>query len=263
VLKPFASCASRGVSIVSRAEAIEAALAKARAYGETALLEEGLRGSEHSVEGLFAADGAVVFFNIVDRLFSYDQGIALELGHLNPSRLPASDWQAMRLAWEAAAAALGVRWGPFKCDMIQTAAGPKILECTARLSGGWDCQATTPFSSGRRPMQTVLELACGRPLSHDALEGWTMGRGGAAACVAAFPTPGRVRAVDQGRLHGLQATCAQVVLTVSPGSLIPPYTHCATRPGFAICVHPDAAVALTHAVEAAQQLAAALEMEPR
>src|SRR5882724_1163810 len=265
VLKPLEACASRGVSLVQPGlggwgDGLADAISRAAPYGGLALLEEGLSGSEHSVEGILGPDGDLRFFNIVDRQFRYDAGIPFELGHLNPSRLTPAQWSAARALWMDVADALEVDWGPFKLDLRWTAAGPKVLEATARLSAGWDCQCTTPLSTWRRPMRTVLELACGLPLSAAALDErqpWDY-----AACVAILPPPGRVRVVHEDRVARVRQDIAGLVWAVEVGQVIPPYEHCATRPGFAICVAPDPELALGEAAYAAQRVAMAIEMEP-
>jgi hypothetical protein len=55
---------------------------------------------------------------------------------------------------------------------------------------------------------------------------------------------------------------AQLILTVQPGDVLPPYDHCATRPGFAICVAETYEAAWSRAYTAAEQLAAAMVTVP-
>ena len=82
-----------------------------------------------------------------------------------------------------------------------------------------------------------------------------------AACLAAFPAPGRVVSTHDVEALTLPAG-DRVVLAVQPGDIIVPYTHCATRPAFAICVDVDPEAALARAHATAATVAAALHTEP-
>ena len=89
VIKPISQSASRGISIARDDDELLQAVGKAREYGTEILAEQYLTGTEHSAEMLLH-NGSIIWFNIVDRVFSYDKGIPLELGHVNSSRLTAS-----------------------------------------------------------------------------------------------------------------------------------------------------------------------------
>lgn len=246
VVKPADNCASRGVSFVDRLEQLAPAvrLALQNSSTRTALLEERLTGTQQSVELLFDAEGQCHPLNIVDRPFD---GL-MELGHVNPTRLPTeAQFELYGLA-RLAAQAVGVNWGAFKTDTILTPDGPRILECTARLSGGFDCQYTTPLSSGRNFIRAALRLACGLPLDPVDL---TPTHQGYAAAWAAFPKPGRVVNIAP-KLHGDGVT---EFLRVGVGDVIQDYQHCADRPGFAIAIGATWEQAQLSAQAAARRLA--------
>lgn len=221
VVKPLEQRASRGVSIVHTAEALPAAVGKAMRYGEEYLLEECLVGTEHSAE-LILDNGQVRWWNVVDRYFDYSSGTGIELGHCNPSALPSSMLDVMRIMALTAADALGVHWGPFKIDVMQTPTGPKMLECTARLSGGWDAQWTSP-ATGRRPLRILVQLACGLPVE---MPGVIIG---AAACAAILPQ-------KVGRVVTLPSTPPgmKVVWSIAPGNSIAPASHNGERGGYVL-----------------------------
>lgn len=131
--------------------------------------EELLEGPEQSVEILLRRDG-YVGINIVDRHFAWVDEQPLEWGHTNPTRLVGYQLdQLYELAFQAAQA-VGASVGFFKIDSIWTKDGPKVLECTPRLSGGYDSQLSTPLSSGRNLLRYGLQLACGLPLDERLLE---------------------------------------------------------------------------------------------
>ena len=180
VVKPRTQRASRGVSLVNTRDELMDAIAKADRYGRHMLLERRLFGSEHSAEAILQ-DGTLLWFNIVDRLFDYASGTPIELGHINPTSLDAKIQQQIQLMLLSCARLLGVTWGPFKVDCMVTDDGPKVLEVTARLSGGWDCQRTSPMT-GRNPIRQLLQLACGLPVdAQPPAQGY-------AACAAVLPT---------------------------------------------------------------------------
>ena len=163
VIKPVSQRASRGVTIVDTIEQAEDALRKAWSYDKEILIEERLIGTEHSAEVLFDRDGACVHFHVCDRFFDYANGVPLEIGHINPSRLTTAQQAAVKAMLLESAAAMGITVGPWKCDVIYTGTGPKILECTARCSGGYDAQRTYPRSANDNLLRRIIQISCGMP----------------------------------------------------------------------------------------------------
>ena len=250
VVKPPQQCASRGVRIVRTWDAVATALEHAAQYGDEVLIEEYLTGTEHSAELLLDGDGKPLWFNVVDRVFSYEDGVPLERGHINPSRLALLQQDTIRRMLLRCAKALDVHWGPFKADVMWTADGPKILECTARLSGGFDSQGTSPLT-GRDPTRALLQFACGLPV--DAPLGPAQRY---AACAAILPD-------KTGRLVALAPAWRgeeEVIWTVAPGAVLGPLAHNAQRPGFVLAAAPTYATAWSRAHAAADALAAAVEV---
>lgn len=246
MVKAVDNSASRGTTRVDDFAALGRAVTEAieNSSTRTALLESYFSGSEQSVEILFDASGTCHHLNVVDRPFEHDHGYAIELGHLNPSRLGKGLRQTLFELAERAAAATGVRFGAFKADTIWTASGPRILEVTARLSGGFDCQYTTPLSSGRNFIRAAMRLAVGMPLDPGDLNyRWHRH----AAAWVAFPTPGRVRSISGVDRALAQPGVKEVFLRVAEGEVILPYHDCATRPAFVIAVGDTADEAVTNA----------------
>ena len=252
MVKASDNCGSRGVHRVDRQEDLVAAIADAKAnstHGEY-LLEEYLTGPQQSVEILFDASGKCHYLNIVDRPFAAD-GV-MELGHINPSGLSEPQKQELYRLTEQAAAAVGVSFGAFKCDTIWTDKGPRILECTARLSGGLDCQYTTPLATGRDFISAAMRIACGMPADPEDLR---VKHNRFAAAWAAFPKPGRVK-----EIWGTPGQ--RVFIRVKPGDVIEPYTHCATRPAFVVVTGETYSETLSKARAAADVLASYIVTEP-
>jgi biotin carboxylase len=246
VAKAVDNAASRGTTRVDGPAELADAVEHARAHSSTrtALLEGCFGGEEQSVELLFDADGRCHRLNVVDRPFSRDGGHAIELGHVNPSGRAHAERDALFALAERAAAATGVRFGAFKADTIWTADGPRILEVTARLSGGFDCQYTTPLSTGRNFIRAAMRLAVGMPLdAADLRHRWYRH----AAAWVAFPPPGRVTRID-GVADALELPgVAHVFLRVDVGDVIRPYHDCAARPAFVVASGETRAEALARA----------------
>ena len=259
VVKPLQQRASRGVTIVHARGELPQALGKAKRYGSEVLVESYHTGTEHSVEAIFH-DEQLLWFNIVDRYFTYEGGVPLETGHVNPSILSRLSQQRLEVMLRLVAKALGVTWGPFKIDVLWTADGPILLEATCRLSGGWDCQRTSPLT-GRHPLQILLQLACQLPLETvPAPEGY-------GACAAILPQgTGTVRALpvsSPGLVHGYPgAILDEVFWSVAPGDRIQRPEHCAERAGFVTTWAPTYAAAWEAAQGAATALAFTMDIQP-
>ncbi|HEY8303198.1 MAG TPA: ATP-grasp domain-containing protein [Solirubrobacteraceae bacterium] len=259
VVKAVDNCASRGTTRVEAPHMLEPAvrLAIENSTTSTALIEGCLTGSEQSVELLFDERGRVHRLNVVDRPFALDSSYAIELGHVNPSALPPAEQEQIFELAEAAARACGVTFGAFKVDTILTADGPRILEVTARLSGGFDCQKTTPLATGRNFIRAAMRLACGMPLDPTDLE---LTRHRHAAAWTAFPRPGRVVSVggvDRAlELPGVE----EVLLRIEIGDVIPEYRDCATRPAFVIAAGDTPQEAIANAQRGVDALE--IETEP-
>lgn len=244
IIKNTDSSGSRGTRIFQQpdAAAMEATAREAMAVSRTgcALIESCWHGSEHTVETLFDIGGRFHPCFITDRHFDKSQGYALETGLRHPSALPADLQQQMMALAERVARDLGIAIGAAKFDMMVTADGPRIIEMTVRLSGGFDCQVLVPAATGKRVLRAAVLTALGRPLEPGLLQP-TRQRVGLSA--SPWPQPGRVLAVggvDQARsLPGVE----RVVLRVAPGDTVRPYTDCAARAGFVIVTGSDEAAA--------------------
>jgi biotin carboxylase len=259
IVKPVDNCASRGTTRVAAPDALEPAIRQAieSSTTSTALIEGCLTGSEQSVELLFDEDGCAHRLNVVDRPFASDSSYAIELGHVNPSALPQAEQERIFELAEAAAAATGVSFGAFKADTILTADGPRILEVTARLSGGFDCQKTTPLATGRNFIRAAMRLACGMGLDPADLEPT---RRLHAAAWTAFPRPGRVVRVG-GVDRALEVPGVdEVLLRVEVGDVIPAYHDCTTRPAFVIAAGRTPSEAIANAQRGVDVLE--IETEP-
>jgi biotin carboxylase len=252
IVKPLDSSASRGTRKIAAADELADALADALRFSSpgTALIEECLEGPEQSVETI-VADGVHWRCNIVDRPFAFDP-YPIEVGHDNPTALGAAEQDALYALVEASARAVGIDIGAAKADTMWTARGPVVLEMTARLSGGFHCQATSPLAHGTNDIKAAMDLALGLPLDPADV---TPTRARHAICRSLFPPPGVITAIE-----GIDEALAlpgvdDVLVRMGVGEEIPSYRTCVDRPCFVIASGDTRAQALAAFARAEETIA--------
>ncbi|MEY2517571.1 MAG: hypothetical protein QOJ89_4929 [bacterium] len=248
IAKPLDNSASRGATKLATAAELDEAFAEALRWSGSGsvLIEECLSGDEQSVETIVDREGRQWRCNVVDRPFAFDP-YPIELGHDNPTRLDGARQDALYELVEASTRAIGIDLGAAKADTMWTARGPVVLEMTARLSGGFHAQYTSPLAHGTNDIKACLDLALGRPLDPaDVTPRWQRH----AICRALFPEPGLITAIDGVdealALDGVE----HVIFRMDAGDVIRPYRHCADRAGFVITCADTRDEALAAADEA-------------
>ena len=161
IIKPTDNSGSRGVFLAESREALADAYAYTResSRGGAVIIEEYMRGSEVSVE-VIVTDGEPHVLQITDKLTTGAPHF-VEMGHSQPSRLPAADCEKIRDLARRAARAVGIENGPAHVEVMLTAQGPKMVELGARMGG--DCITThlVPLSTGISMVEATLRLSCG------------------------------------------------------------------------------------------------------
>ena len=197
IVKNTCSSGSRGTRMFYAPDAkgiketVDEAISVSRS--NKALIESLWNGSEHTVETLFDINGKFHRCFITDRIFDKTEGFALETGLIHPSRLSVEEQDAMYLLAEEVSNKLGVNQGAAKFDMFQTESGPRIIEMTVRLSGGFDCQYLVPAATGKNILKAALLTACGKTFSSDLL-GDNKRR--VAISESLWPPPGKIQDID-------------------------------------------------------------------
>jgi hypothetical protein len=151
------------------------------------------------VDRLFRKD--VALFPKVNRLFEKQGYWGVELAHINPAQHSKETKDAVLDMVYKAGCALGLQRAAgghiFKADIMLTTKGPRILEVTPRLSGGWDSSATTP-ARGADFVGGALSMALGEELT---LECWqkyfTYQDAGVHASVFALPKEDRMDCIGR------------------------------------------------------------------
>ena len=255
IIKNTDSSGSRGTRIFQRPD-LPAMLAVAQeaiavARSATALVESCWEGSEHTVETLFDIDGRFHRCFITDRHFDKAEGWALETGLRHPSALPDSMQDEMYRLAEQVANEVGITIGAAKFDMMVTVDGPRIIEMTVRLSGGFDCQFLVPAATGKRVLKAAVLTALGQRIPGGLLQP-TRVRVGVTGSL--WPAPGRIEritGVDAARsLPGID----QIFFRYAEGEQVQPYTDCTRRVCFIVATGEDEAEAQHNLTRAAQAI---------
>lgn len=197
VAKPADSAGSRGVRKVPDADAMADAVAEIRTVSARPelLIEEFLTGTEHSIEGL-VVDGQTHWTAFSDRNYAHKERhppYFLEDGDTLPTDLSADVLRAAEDAANRAVTALGIGWGPVKGDILVDAAGPKVLEMAARLSGDHFATDTAPLHNGVDLVDATIDLAIGRRIDLARLRPI---RAAGVALRYVWPRPGRVTSIS-------------------------------------------------------------------
>jgi len=196
-----------------------------------ALIEECWEGLEQTVETIFDVDGNFHRCFITDRIFDRSSGYAMELGLRQPSSLPESTQEEMYQLAENIARDLGIKIGAAKFDMILTDKGPRVIEMTVRLSGGFDCQYLVPAATGKNVMRAAILTALNKKFPASLLED-TKHRVGLTGSI--WPKPGKITnisGVDDARaLSGVE----HIFFRYEIGDTIEDYVDCTKRVCFII-----------------------------
>ncbi len=228
VVKAIDSSGSRGVKIMRNFDGFEEACENAinsSNVDKRILLEEFLDGNEYSVDTIIY-EGKLYPCGISDREFDYSKEYAVQTGSLTPSRLPEEIQAKMYALMDNAAKAIGVDNSAFKGDLILCGSEPKVLEITARLSGGFDSQYRKPYSFGIDLLKATIDIAIGNPLDFtDIIPRWVK----FSKTTSPFPKPGRVVSVQGLETIRLMCGVKNIFGNVKVGDIIKPYTNLVSR----------------------------------
>jgi carbamoylphosphate synthase large subunit len=201
-------------------EAIEVSRSK------KALIESLWEGSEHTVETIFDVNGIFHRCFITDRLFDKSKGFALETGLVHPSKLTNDEQNQMYILAQKISNAIGIKIGAAKFDMMQTKEGPRIIEMTVRLSGGFDCQYLVPSATGKNVIKAAILTALGENFSNKLLKD-TKHR--VALSESIWPPPGKITKIDgvdkAEEINGFEFMHFRYDI----GDIVESYTDCTKR----------------------------------
>lgn len=205
--------------------------AKSMSMSKTALIEELWQGSEQTVETIFDINGKFWPCFITDRIFKKRSLYALETGLRHPTILSKKIQQHLYEMVNSAANILGIKVGAAKADTMLTKDGPRILEMTTRLSGGFDCQYLVPAATGKNVIRAAILTALGCPIDPDDLIDH---RHKFAVSDSVWPSPGKIK-----KIYGLRETrkypgIEAIFIRCKVGDNVQSYDDCARRICFVI-----------------------------
>lgn len=228
-VKPIDNSASRGITRLTNFDNLEAAFNEAMSscfLDKEIIVEAEIVGEEYSVDTvifkkkLFPA-------GISDRIFLKKKAYAVQSGSRTPSLLPEKIQSKMYEVMENAARALGVTDGAFKGDLALDRNGNiRIIEVTARTSGGFDSQLRKPLSFGIDIIKATIDIALGRSLDPlDLIPKWVKW----SSTISSFPKPGKIKKIlGLNKLKKIKGV-HEVIVQSKIGDIIKPYTDSAKR----------------------------------
>lgn len=201
-----------------------------------ALIEECWIGPEQTVETIFDVNGEFHRCFITDRIFDRSSGYAIEIGLEHPSNLSDEIQNKMYVLAENVSRDFGVKIGASKFDMILTENGPRIIEMTVRLSGGFDSQYLVPLSTGKNILKAAILTSIGEKFSEELLID-TKHKVGLTESI--WPEPGIITSID-GVEDALNIPgVEQIFFRYKIGDIIDKYTDCTKRVCFIIVTGRD------------------------
>lgn len=164
IVKPVDNAGSRGVSLIedkSNVRVIHNAFdyAKENSRNGNVMVEEYMEGPEVSVETL-SVDGVCHVIQITDKLTTGAPHF-VEMGHNEPSMLPAELKIQIEEITKAANKAIGIEFGPSHTEVKITPSGLKIVELGARLGGDFITTNLVPLSTGVDMVECCIKIALG------------------------------------------------------------------------------------------------------
>ena len=235
IIKNTSSSGSRGTKIFYESDykgVLEMAYEAIKvSKSKKALIESLWEGSEHTVETLFDINGKFHECFITDRIFDKTNGYAIETGLVHPTRLPIDVQNQMYELAHGVAKNIGINQGAAKFDMMMTVDGPRIIEMTVRLSGGFDCQYLVPAATGKNILKAAILTALGKPFKADLLHD---DKKKVAISKSLWPLPGKITKIKGIERAKKQSGFEFIHFRYNVGDIVMPYTDCTKRVCFII-----------------------------
>lgn len=228
IIKPLDNSASRGVKILHDESEVPNALKTALDncfMKKEVIIEEFLKGPEYSVDTVICK-GKLYPAGISDRQFRPVEKYSVQVGSMTPSLLPENTQEKMYKLMEKAAKALKIENGAFKGDLILVDNEPKIIEVTARASGGFDAQYRKPYSFGIDIIKATIDIAAGKEMDPtDLVPKWIKW----SKTTSVFPKPGKITKItgleEVQNMKGVK----NIFHSMKIGDIVQEYKHCASR----------------------------------
>jgi biotin carboxylase len=246
ILKPRDAMGSTGVSQVSSADDLPAALALLPDAG-LFLVEELVSGPEFSAEGIFQGGRPRIL--AVTAKETVSPPFFVETAHTLPADLPAPRRREIEETVSAALLTLGLHIGAFHVEIWLTPTGVVLGEVHSRFGGDWIHKMLEYAIPGIELFGLIIDDMLGLPRTPGPLEPT---RGAAVRYLT--PPPDTVVAIegwDEVRAH---PAVLHAELSVGPGAEIPPLHRSGDRVGLIVV----GAETSTRARELAEELASSV-----
>lgn len=163
ITKPVDNSGSRGINVARNKEELKAALeySFSCSHINRVIVEEYMDGPEVSVE-ILIQDGEPHVLQVTDKLTTGEPRF-IEIGHSQPSQLPADDVKAIRKLAYDAAKAVGIQDGCGHAEIKLTSKGPKMVEIAGRQGGDFITTVLVPTSTGINMSEYEILRAIGTP----------------------------------------------------------------------------------------------------
>lgn len=240
IVKNTDSSGSRGTKIFYEEnlydikEIVKSAISVSRS--KRALIEELWIGEEQTVETIFDINGKFHPCFITDRIFDRSNGYAIETGLRHPTSLPPQKQEELYSLVEKVSMDLGINIGAAKADMMLTDEGPRIIEMTVRLSGGFDCQYLVPATTGKNVLRAAILTALGKSFPPELLEDKKHKIGLTASI---WPEMGRIVAIDGVEEAKKIPGFSNLFFRYNVGDIVEPYIDSTKRLCFIIVTGED------------------------
>jgi biotin carboxylase len=243
IVKPINNSGGRGMSPFlhgASSEAIMAAYEKAREANKggdkRVLMESMWTGTEHTVETLWQGGTMYPCF-ITDREFDAVDGVhRIEVGLRNPTILPIWQQRAIFRMTNDLGRSLGITDGALKLDIIVDETGPKILEATTRLSGGWDWAVLNRAATGMNVGRMAIRVAIGEEIRHEFAVSIRAIKDRVALSGSVWPEPGKKITKILSTIAEKTPGLKMLHFRYGPGDVIEPYVDSTKRVCFAFVV---------------------------
>lgn len=165
IIKPASLSSSKGVILIEKEKDLDYGYEYAKRFDKNGpfILNEFIKGSEHSTEGLMI-DGKLYLTAISDRIFDYEffKPNFVEVGDIMPTILDKTVQSEIYRVTELAALSLGIYNGVVKGDLIYNPTiGVSVLELSARLGGPRFGTEMVPLSNGTCILKAAIQQALG------------------------------------------------------------------------------------------------------
>jgi len=228
ITKPTDNAGSRGVMLVRSRDELESALAYSAENGRSGnvILEEYMEGPEVSVE-VIVWQGVPHVLQVTDKLTTGAPHF-VEMGHSQPSALPAADLEKIRDLAIRAVKAVGIDNGPAHVEIMLTKEGPKMVELGARMGGDCITSHLVPLSTGIDMVKATIDISLG--LTPDVVPKWEKG-----SAIRFFDAPAGVITAIEGMKEARQVLgVRELSFTKDVGDTVTAIGSSTDRAGFVI-----------------------------